>query len=342
MIEHYLNRAITLAKMGGKAVGSNPNVGAVIVHNDKIIGEGYHQRFGEAHAEVKAIQDCINNGHQRLLEESTIYVTLEPCNHYGNTPPCCKAILDHKIPNVIVGTLDPTPKLQGKGVAYLENNGTTVSVIHSQEAKQLIRRFTVNHLEQRPYIIIKYAQSKDYFISKAGEQTPLSNPYTNILTHRWRTEVDGILIGSNTLMIDNPRLTARHYPGDNPLRIVLDYNGKLNNSHHLLNDEYPLLVVNGTKTESKGNKTWVSIPRDEAQLSTLVSTLYKRGIYSVLIEGGANTINQFVKAKLWDEARIITCDKVLENGVASPTLSGKLFEKYSIANDQINHFFKTS
>jgi len=247
--ELYMGRAITLARQAGKAVKSNPHVGCVVVSDGRVIGEGYHQVYGQAHAEVNALNSVKD---QSLIAGSTLYVTLEPCNHTGKTPPCSQRIIDEGIGQVVIGCLDPTPLVDGKGLRHLQAHGVSTTVLDHTECKSLIRPFLTNQIEHRPYIIIKYAQSQDGYIGQLDQQVSISGQDTNILSHRWRGQIDGILIGNNTALIDNPSLTTRHYPGDNPLRIVIDYSHRIPPESKLITDGLPTLILNGDKTGTEG------------------------------------------------------------------------------------------
>ncbi len=340
MEELYMSRAIHLAQKGCKHVKSNPKVGCVIVHNNVILGEGYHEKYGQNHAEANAIQNVKENGYAHLLSESTMYVTLEPCNHVGKTPPCAQAILKHKIPKLIVGHEDPTKKLRGKSLAFLKNQGVAVNLINHKECKNLIRPFTVMNNHNRPYVIIKFAQSSDRFIGKINEKTSISNQSTNTLVHKWRTEIDALLVGTKTILVDNPQLTARHYPGDSPLRITFDYEEKLDKTFHIISDNYETLIVSKNPTDYSSNVRHLLVERGEDEIENLLKTLYKMGIYLLMVEGGTNTMQKFINKGLWDEARIITSSKPIGSGVKAPQVRGKLNKRDHILNDTIDYIFK--
>ncbi len=326
-----MGRAITLAKQAGKAVKSNPQVGCVIMNNGRVIGEGYHQVYGQSHAEVNALNSVTDKS---LIPGSTAYVTLEPCNHAGKTPPCSQRIIDEKIAHVVIGCLDPTPLVDGKGLQYLKANGIKTTLLDLDECKALIRPFVTNQLLQRPYIIIKYAQSKDGYIGQLDKQINITSMDTNVLTHMWRGEIDGILIGNNTALIDNPSLTTRHYPGDNPLRIVIDYSHKIPKTSKLLSDGLPTLIINGDKSESSDQVKYLKIPKDKLYTDGM-RLLHQRGIYKLMIEGGSKTIQGFVDANVWDEARVITSNRNLNEGVPAPQIRGKQVHTLTLSNDKI-------
>lgn len=331
----YLSRAIFLARQAGKLTKTNPNVGAVIVHNDNIIGEGYHKAYGGPHAELEAL-GSVNTDDKAKLSDATIYVTLEPCNHHGKTPPCTQAIIKHKLKHVVVGCLDPTDKVSGKGIARLKDAGINVTVIDSTECKQLIKPFIAHNILKRPYIILKVAQSIDGYIGRHDKEIKLTNQYTNVLTHKWRSEIDGILVGTQTVLTDNPSLTTRHYPGDNPTRITFDNNQNIPISANLFTDGKPSIIFS-TKNKPIGlseSVDWITL-REGYKLNNVLSVLYEKGIYRLMIEGGSNTITRFVSQDLWDEARIIRTSHVLEEGVKAPTIIGNLISEQTIDSDKI-------
>lgn len=334
-IDHrtYISRAITLAKLGGKAVKSNPLVGCVIVHNDQIIGEGYHRAYGEPHAEINALNSVQN---PELLKQSRMYVTLEPCNHQGKTPPCSNAIIASGIRRVSVGCIDPTAKVNGAGISHLRKQGVEVDILNNSDCQALIQPFITNVMKQIPYVILKFAQSSDGFIGNTERQVSLSGSDTNILVHKWRGEVDGILIGTNTAIIDNPRLTTRLYPGDNPIRIVIDYERKIPSQNHIFTDNQPTIVLTRDQNYIDDKVKFINI-EDPNNLKSILNKLYKLGISRLLVEGGAFTINHFTKVGLWNEARVITCNKTLGTGVKAPQIIGKMGRKLKMMDDNIVH-----
>lgn len=314
----YLRHCIHIASRSGKSVRSNPHVGAIIVAEQRIIGESVHEEFGKAHAEINALSS-VAKADQHLLPSSTIYVSLEPCNHVGKTGACSNAILKAKIKRVVIAAKDTNPHVSGGGIAYLRSHGVTVELHELDQADSLLKAFKYNNDKQLPYTILKFAQSADYFIAKEGEQTQLSNSYTQVLTHKWRSEVDAILIGKNTAQIDNPRLDTRAFPGSSPQRIVLASKDDLNTSSHLLQGEpacwfYPK-------------------PQD---LLELLHELYAKGICRLLVEGGAEVLSSFIKADLWNEARVISTTYKLGNGVKAPTIQGQCIDTLTIADDRIH------
>ena len=322
--EKYMCRCLQLAKKGEGFTKNNPMVGAVIVHNDKIIGEGYHRRIGEPHAEVNAIQSVKD---PTLLSESTLYVSLEPCNHYGKTPPCSKLIISKKIPRVVIATADPNPKVSGKGIEHLRESGVEVVCgILEKEAKDLNRMFFVNQLYKRPYIVLKWAQSRDGFIDidrvNLVDSLPakISNNITEMIVHKERTIVQGIMVGTNTVIKDNPRLTARKWDGAHPTRITIDKLGRLPLDSLIFNSEADTIVfteVIDYKVKSK-NVASVVIDFSDDVILQIMNYLYSHQIYSLMVEGGKTLLNSFIEKGLWDEAYVEVSDIELKSGVKAP------------------------
>ena len=335
--EQYIQRCIDLAKKGENNVKSNPHVGAVIVHKGSIIGEGYHKQYGRDHAEVDALKS-VNPSDTHLLKDSTMYVSLEPCNHFGKTPPCVNAIIESGIKKVVIGSEDPSPSMKGKSVEILRENGVDVKMgVLANQTNLLLRRFEANR-NGLPFVVIKYAQSKDFFIGKKDEQVAISGDGTSIFTHRLRALNEAIFVGTNTAIVDDPSLTTRNYPGDSPLRIVLDRHESIPKAHLLINDELPTLIftLKENYKVKRDNKSVETL--DDWDLEGLLRSIYQRGIHSLLVEGGAKVIKWFVKEELWHDAFIITSqDTILNEGVRAPTLKGKLLKSWIIQKDQISH-----
>lgn len=332
-----MKRCLQLAQNGLGYVAPNPLVGAVIVHENKIIGEGFHHAFGQAHAEVEAIQHC---KHPELLSQSTLYVNLEPCSHFGKTPPCADLIIANHIPRVVIANKDPFPEVAGKGIEKLKSAGVEVITgIAAHEGEELNRRFFTFHRKKRPYIILKWAQSADGFIdSITSVPAKISSAETDRLVHEWRTREQAILIGYNTALKDNPKLTARLYPGKNPLRIVWDKNLQLPEHLHLFSDGEPLWVINASKTENRGNTQYMQADTVE----DIANRLYEHQIQSIIIEGGANTLQRWIDARLWDEARVITGNLSFGAGVRAPMLSeAGLYNRITVDSDIITTFRNT-
>lgn len=337
-----MQRAIELARLGAGLVAPNPMVGCVIVHQDKIIGEGWHQQFGAAHAEVNAL---MNVQQKHLLHEATMYVTLEPCSHYGKTPPCSLAIIEHKIPRVVVGCTDPHPLVAGKGIALLKEAGIEVlEHVLEQECLLLNKRFFHFHQQQKPYVILKWAETADGFIAPEFENNPLfneqraiSNATVNLLTHRWRTEEQAIMVGTNTAIADNPQLTARHWPGKNPTRIVLDLNGRVPANHYIFNNEAPTLLITAKETPIQVHEH-IQVHRIDADkdlVQQILTILYQAQILSVIIEGGTTLLQTFIDSGLWNEARVIRATHPLHKGIKGPKLTASKKESFIIDNNTI-------
>lgn len=315
--EKYMHRAIQLARNGEIFASPNPMVGAVIVHDDKIIGEGFHRRCGEGHAEVNAVASV---KHPELLPYSTIYVTLEPCSHYGKTPPCAQLIIEKKIPRVVIGCLDPFEKVSGRGVRMLQDAG--VEVVHGileNECRLLNTKFIIAHTLHRPFVTIKWAQSKDRFIDHIRTITKqhaarFSNPETSALTHKLRATHDAIMVGSNTVIKDNPSLNCRMWDGNSPMRIILDRNRKIPATATIFNknQELTLYFTQNKRDDISSNIEQIIIKQDTS-LSEILNTLYNRGISSLLIEGGATLLQNVINDNLWDVARIETAPIILSS-----------------------------
>ncbi|HSN08639.1 MAG TPA: bifunctional diaminohydroxyphosphoribosylaminopyrimidine deaminase/5-amino-6-(5-phosphoribosylamino)uracil reductase RibD [Hanamia sp.] len=338
--EKYMSRCIQLAKLGAGNVAPNPMVGAVLVYNDRIIGEGYHKKYGEAHAEV----NCINNvpaEQKSLIEKSTMYVSLEPCSHFGKTPPCSNLIIQQKIKKVVIGCRDIYEEVDGRGIEKLRNAGLEVITgVLEDESRELNKRFFTFHQQKRPYIILKWAQSANGKIgSEHGERLFISNEYTNRIVHKWRSEEAGILVGANTALKDDPSLTTRLWKGKNPVRIVIDPHLKLPASLKIFTDESKTIIYNLIKNSSEKNIEYIQI-RPDNLLESLVSSLYESDIQSILVEGGAKTLQSFIDQNLWDEARVITNgEMIIEEGVNAPAMKNfDLVQQETYFSDMISYF----
>ncbi|MDO4225221.1 MAG: bifunctional diaminohydroxyphosphoribosylaminopyrimidine deaminase/5-amino-6-(5-phosphoribosylamino)uracil reductase RibD [Bergeyella zoohelcum] len=312
----YIRRCIELAQKAQGNTYPNPMVGAVIVHNGKIIGEGYHQKAGEPHAEINAINSVKD---KNLLKDSTIYVSLEPCSHFGKTPPCALKLREIGFRKVVIGATDTNEKVSGKGIKLLQEAGIeTISGVLEQECRELNKRFFCFHEKKRPYIILKWAESTDGFLDKNYQPTPISNGLANQFVHQLRADEHAILVGTQTALNDNPSLTTRHISGRNPIRIVLDFDLKLPPHFNLFNHEAPTFIVNQMKNETIGQLKYIKINKENA-LSELMEQLYKEQIQSIIVEGGRYTLQQFIHQNLWDEAIIIKHHNLyLENGTPAP------------------------
>ena len=328
MIQHeaYIRRCIEIAKNGLGSTRPNPMVGSVIVHNNIIIGEGYTSCYGGNHAEVNAIKSVINKD---LLKDATLYVTLEPCSHFGKTPPCSDLIIKHKIPKVVIGCIDDNKKVAGKGIERLKNSGCNVIVgVLEDECKNHHTRFFTFHNKKRPYIILKWAETQNGFIAPntKEEQKPvwISNAYSRQLTHKWRAEEQAILVGTNTVFQDNPSLTTRDWVGQNPIRIVIDKENKLSNDLCVFNKESKTIVI--TKNDIDFSKNLAK---------QICDTLYLKNINSVIIEGGRKTLQTFINENLWDEARVFNGNMSFKNGIEAPYISGNLISEVDISTDSL-------
>ena len=333
-----MKRCLQLAQLGAGSVMPNPMVGAVLVHNNVVIGEGYHQQYGHAHAEV----NCINNvkeADRHLINQSTLYVCLEPCNHFGKTPPCADLIIKHQIPEVVIACTDPFKKVNGSGIKKLQAAGIKViEGILKEEAAELNKRFFAFHKKQRPYIILKWAQSSNLKIANENfEAIKISNEITNRLVHKWRSEEAAILVGTNTALHDNPALTTRLWPGKNPVRIVIDRQLKLPAHLQLFNGSTATIVINTIRQAENTNTFFYKIAEGENLLTALMNLLYHQQLSSLIVEGGALLLQSFIDAGLWDEARIITNNElIIDNGIAAPFLkNNKLIRTEHLLSDSI-------
>ncbi|RFZ94441.1 bifunctional diaminohydroxyphosphoribosylaminopyrimidine deaminase/5-amino-6-(5-phosphoribosylamino)uracil reductase RibD [Mucilaginibacter conchicola] len=339
----YMQRCLQLASLGAGSVSPNPMVGAVIVHDGKIIGEGYHQKYGEAHAEVNAVKmvtDRYTNVDE-LLKSSTIYVSLEPCAHYGKTPPCADLIIKHQIPSVIVGCRDPFPEVDGKGIEKLQAAGVEVTVgVLEAESLHHNRRFFTRVQKHRPYIILKWAQTADgFFAPDDGTQHWITGPESRKLVHQWRAEEDAILVGKNTVLADNPQLNVRYAEGSSPKRVVIDRHLELDKNSHVFDKTVETFVFNAEKFDVDDNIKHIQLEDfDNYVPQYIMFQLYLQDIQSVIIEGGAKTLQAFIDAGLWDEARIFTGPSTLGKGIRAPFISGKNESSQTIGNDNLQIF----
>jgi diaminohydroxyphosphoribosylaminopyrimidine deaminase/5-amino-6-(5-phosphoribosylamino)uracil reductase len=338
--ELYIKRCIELALKGAGKVSPNPMVGCVIVYNDKIIGEGYHKQYGGKHAEVNAIESVKN---QSLLKDSILYVNLEPCSHHGKTPPCCELIVNKKIPKVVVGCKDYSKKVNGKGITYLKQNNVKVILHNSYNSKILNKRFFNFHKNNRPYIILKWAETKDGFIDLIRSNNHkgvnwISKENTKILVHKWRAEEDAILVGRKTVENDNPELTVREYKGINPIRIVIDPDLKLNYDHKIFNNSSKTIILNRTQSKELDNMIFLNVGNKDIIKSSM-KYLHELKIISLIVEGGKKTIESFLDANYWDEARVIQGDKKFNNGIKAPNLNRKYFNVDFLGKDRVYTFF---
>ena len=317
--EYFMEKCIDLAKKGIQDVSPNPMVGSIIVYNDEIIGQGYHEKYGSNHAEVNAINSVQDKS---LLKKSTLYVNLEPCCHHGKTPPCTDLIIEKKIPKVVIGCIDSYSKVSGNGIKKLRNNLIEViDCVLEKKCKELNRRFFSFHEKKRPYIILKWAKSKDNYIAPINQDKPfwMTCEKSKELVHRWRAQEDSILVGRKTVIADNPLLTVRLYNGKNPVRIIIDKNLTINQNLKIYNKEANTIILNQEKSLIDGKNIFVKIDFNNF-LENMLNELYNRNILSVIVEGGAETINSFINRDLFDEIRVFTTTKILKNGIISPNI----------------------
>jgi len=341
--EFYMQRCFDLARLGAGSVSPNPMVGAVLVHDGRIIGEGWHQKYGEAHAEVNAVRNVAEMD-RHLIATSTLYVSLEPCCVFGRTPPCTDLIIQHKIPKVVISCLDQTPGVAGTSVRLLREQGVeVVTGILEEQGKAIsrIRNHFVTH--QRPYVILKYAQTPDGYIGKVNEQAWISNAYAKRLVHKWRSEMDAILIGTNTARTDNPQLTNRLYFGKSPIRVILDRKLTLSESLNVFDESVKTLIFTEQVTPNlrsqNSNRTYIQMNFQQGFLPKMLANLHDRKITSLLVEGGSTLLQSFVNAQLWNEALVFVGERALSDGVPAPRLrQAQLEAQYRLKNDQLLRF----
>lgn len=335
-----MQRALELSLLGTGCVSPNPLVGSVVVHDNKIIGEGWHRKYGDSHAEVNAIADVKDKS---LLPESTVYVNLEPCSHFGKTPPCADMLVSCKVKRVVVANLDSNPLVAGKGIKKLRDAGieVTTGVLH-QPGRLLNKRFFTFIEKERPYIILKWAQTSDGFIARENHDSKwISDEHSRQLNHKWRTEEDAILVGAKTAQFDNPQLNVRDWTGRNPVRVVIDRFLKLNDKLHLFDRKQKTIVYNVLRHEEHENLVFQRIGERDF-LNELIKDLYKQKIQSVIVEGGAYTIQSFIDADLWDEARIFESPKTFGKGIAAPLIVGHPSQEWKIVHDTLKTISRNS
>ena len=334
-----MKRCLDLAVKGLGNVAPNPMVGCVIVCDEKIIGEGYHQQYGQAHAEVNAIYSVEN---KELFKNSTLYVNLEPCSHYGKTPPCADLIIEHKIPTVVIGNTDTNLLVAGKGIKKLMDAGIDVKTgVLEDECKKLNKRYFTFHEKKRPYIILKWAQSADGFIDikrdeeNRGKPIQISNSDSKKLLHLWRSQEQAILIGTNTALLDNPHLTVRDVIGKNPLRITIDKWLRIPKHFNLFDKSTPTLIFTALNEDSQNNLEFVKIDFEQEVIPQILNELYQRNIQSIIVEGGEQLLNSFIDANFWDSARVFISDKKLIKGVNAPILKAEPVVRENISGDKL-------
>ncbi|MCH6199633.1 bifunctional diaminohydroxyphosphoribosylaminopyrimidine deaminase/5-amino-6-(5-phosphoribosylamino)uracil reductase RibD [Aquiflexum sp. LQ15W] len=331
--ELYMRRAIELAEWGRGNVSPNPMVGCVVVHNGTIIGEGFHQVYGGPHAEPNAINSVAN---QDLLSESTVYVSLEPCAHWGKTPPCANLLVEKKVKKVVIGAMDSNPLVGGKGIQILKEAGIeVVTGILEKEVREQNKRFFTFIEKKRPFVILKWAQTRDGFVARENFDSKwISNAYSRQLVHKWRSEEDAILVGTSTAKYDNPQLNVRDWEGRNPVRIVLDRTLILDSNLHLFDGMQKTICYNEAKSESSENLEWVKLSSGFG-IGEVLEDLYQRKIQSLIVEGGAQVLKSFIQNELWDEARVFTGQVQFGKGIPAPLIKGKLLSESEIMGDRL-------
>ena len=348
--EKFMKKCLDLALLGLNKTKTNPLVGCVIVHNDTIISNGYHEKYGGNHAEKNAIE-LLKKSHpsdyKKILKESTLYVNLEPCAHYGKTPPCVDLIIKHKIKEVVIGTLDPFAKVSGKSAKKLKKHTNVIVGIMKKECEKINQTYFINHKFNRPFIILKWAESQDGFINNDSKGiTKISNNESIKLTHKWRSEIDAIMVGTNTVLCDNPKLTTRHFVGKNPIRITIDRTNKLSGQKlNIMNGDAKTIILHEKSSIKKKNIHYLDYRlstnkapiSDEQKIRDIIRTLYSHGIRSILIEGGSIILNNIINQGLWDEARIFISTKKLDKGIKGPKINyiEKKYKSKKIGEDNL-------
>jgi diaminohydroxyphosphoribosylaminopyrimidine deaminase/5-amino-6-(5-phosphoribosylamino)uracil reductase len=340
--EYYMQRCLDLAKRGAGKVAPNPMVGCVIVCDNIIIGEGWHEQYGGPHAEVNAIRSVQD---ERLLKESTIYVSLEPCNHQGKTPPCTELIIEKQIPYVVVACLDQNPVVKGKGIQQLILNGIDVKVgVLEKEAQFLNRRFFTSITKHRPYIILKWAQSEDGFIDhdrdERDERAIISSPESHLLVHQWRSDEASILVGTNTVISDDPQLTVRLIDGRNPVRMAFDRQKRIPSTAKILDGTAPTIIFTEGAHYYTDRAEFIAIDFSDNPLNQVMQILHERKLESVLVEGGAALINKFLEQNLWDEAKVFVAPKKIGSGVKAPEMKTGFTNEENVGGDKLYTYYK--
>ena len=336
--EHFMLTALELARRGAGFVAPNPMVGCIVVHEGEIIGQGYHEQYGQSHAEVNAISSVKDKG---LLSHSAVYVTLEPCAHHGKTPPCADLLVENKVKTVVIGCLDSYSEVAGKGVDKLKNAGIEVELgILEEECRELNKRFFTFHEKKRPFVILKWAQNQlglmDNTNGRDGEVDWITGKETQKLVHRWRAEEQGILVGKNTINADDPSLTVRIVEGKNPTRIVLDSQLQLNENQAVFNDDAFTYRFNTLRSFREGSNEDIEMTSMGAK--SILKKLHELSIQSVIIEGGSQVLSSFIAANLWDEARVLHGNNTWKEGTLAPQFQGKLLRQEWIGEDIIKYY----
>lgn len=340
--EFYMQRCLELAAKGAGRVAPNPMVGCVIVHDGHIIGEGWHQQYGGPHAEVNAIRSVEK---EALLKQATLYVSLEPCSHFGKTPPCSDLIIEKQIPYVVIGCMDENPLVRGRGVQKLIEHGVDVKIgVLEKESRHLNRRFFTAMVKQRPYILLKWAQSADGFIDhdrdqNNGERAIVSSPEAHLLVHRWRSEEAVILVGTNTVIADDPQLTVRLVEGPNPVRVTFDRRERIPPYAKILDATAPTIIFHEGAHYHTDRAEYIPIDFNGDPIREALAVLHERKFLSVLVEGGAAILNKFLAANLWDEVRVFVSQNDFSAGVKAPEMSGSPAEKQTVGPDELRTYY---
>lgn len=336
-------RCLELAKRGFGNTYPNPMVGSVIVYNGKIIGEGFHHKAGEPHAEVNAINSVKDKS---LLANSTLYVNLEPCAHYGKTPPCSLLIIQNNIPRVVIGCTDSFSEVSGKGIAMMKEKGIEINVgVLEQESREINKRFFTFHEKKRPYVILKWAETKDGFIDisrqkdEYGQPTWITNDIARKLVHKWRSEEESILVGTNTAIKDNPSLNVRDWYGSDPVRILIDKQLKVPDNYNILNGRVKTIVFTEKEKQNSKNNIFAKVDFEINGIKNMLNELFKNNIQSVIIEGGRMVLQSFIDENIWDEARCFVGDVYFKNGIKAPVLNEKPIKEDSIGNSKL-YFYR--
>jgi diaminohydroxyphosphoribosylaminopyrimidine deaminase / 5-amino-6-(5-phosphoribosylamino)uracil reductase len=342
MLSHkiYMERCIELAANGLGHAAPNPLVGCVIVYDDQVIGEGYHREYGKAHAEVNAINSVQDKD---LLKHSRLYVNLEPCAHWGKTPPCSDLVIQSGIPEVVIGCQDSYAEVNGKGIQKLRDAGVKVETgILERESLELNRRFFTFHAKKRPYIILKWAQTRDGFMARDDFSSKwISNPYSRLLVHQWRGEEAAVMVGTRTAQYDNPRLNSRDMFTHDPVRVVTDKTGTLPNTHHIFDGSQPTIIFTAGEKEPMPNLEYVKIDfESDTFMQEMLNSLYHHDIQSLIVEGGQALLNSFLEKDLWDEARVFESpDVYFRSGIKAPHFAWKATESLDISGDQLGYYY---
>lgn len=335
-------RCIELAKNGLGTTYPNPLVGSVIVHDGKIIGEGFHYKAGQPHAEVNAVKSVVN---QEYLKDATIYVSLEPCSHFGKTPPCADLIIEKGIKKVVIGSTDPNPKVAGRGIKKLMEAGCDLILgVLENECTELNKRFFKFHSKKRPYVFLKWAETADNFIAPKNETRNdtkpvwITNEFSRQIAHKIRAEEMAILVGTNTVLQDNPSLTVRDWSGKNPVRVVIDRTLKIPENFSVLDGKIETIVLNEIKSSEREKLKFVKIDFSENLPKQICNVLFEKGIQSLIIEGGAKTLQTFIDSNLWDEALVFKSNISFGEGIWAPIFKGKIMSETKIKNDTLQKF----